>query len=135
MVAARDTILVVEDQPALRGLVAEALDAAGYRAVEAWNGTQAISAIDEHLPPAGELCLVLLDLRLPYVIGLDVLNYLAARGATVPVVAISADTALLGAAVAAGAQATMSKPFDLNDILATVNRYCPLGPRVNDQAV
>jgi CheY-like chemotaxis protein len=63
------------------------------------------------------------------------LNYLAARGATVPVVAISADTALLGAAVAAGAQATVSKPFDLDDILATVNRYCPLGPRVNDQAV
>jgi two-component system KDP operon response regulator KdpE len=130
----RHTILIVEDHPQLRGLLAETLDAAGYQVVEAWNGAQAISAIDEHLPPHGHRCLILLDLRLPYGSGLDVLQYLAGRGTYVPVVAISADTELLKAAEASGAQATVSKPFDLDDVLATVSRYCPLGPWVNDQA-
>src|SRR5205823_7819153 len=78
----RDTILVVEDHPPLRGLVAEALHSAGYRVVEVWNGQQAIAALDEHLPPDGQLCLVLLDLRLPYVSGLEVLRHLVARQVT-----------------------------------------------------
>jgi CheY-like chemotaxis protein len=131
-----DTILVVEDHPPLRGLVAEALEAAGYRVVEAWNGQQAIAALDEHLPPAGQLCLVLLDLRLPYVSGLEVLGHLAARRALIPVVAMSAHEGLLEDAAASGAQGTLHKPFELDELLAAVRRYCPMGgdAALGDQA-
>jgi len=132
----RDTILVVEDHPPLRGLVAEALDAAGYQVVEAWNGQQAIAALDEHLPPDGQLCLVLLDLRLPYVSGLEVLRHLAARRALIPVVAMSAHDGLLDDAAAAGVQGTLHKPFELDELLAAVRRYCPMGDQSarDDQA-
>ena len=126
----------MEDHPPLRGLVAEALHAAGYRVVEVWNGQQAIAALDEHLPPDGEVCLVLLDLRLPYVSGLEVLRHLAARQATIPVVAMSADSALLDAATASGVQAILRKPFELDELLAVVRRHCPMGDQgaLGDQA-
>ena len=62
------------------------------------------------------------------------LHYLGGQGIHVPVVAISADAELLKAAADSGAQATVSKPFELDDILGTVSRYCPLGQQVNDQA-
>jgi CheY-like chemotaxis protein len=120
----------VEDHPPLRGLVAEALHAAGYRVVEVWNGQQAIAALDAHLPPDGQFCLVLLDLRLPYVSGLEVLRHLAARRAPIPVVAMSADGSLLDAAAASGVQGILRKPFELDDLLAAVGRYCPM----DDQA-
>ena len=129
-------ILVVEDHPPLRGLVAEALHAAGYRVVEVWNGQQAIAALEEHLPPDGQLCLVLLDLRLPYVSGLDVLRHLAARQPTIPVVAMSADGSLLDAATASGVEVILHKPFELDELLAAVRRYCPMEdrPALGDQA-
>jgi CheY-like chemotaxis protein len=127
---------VVEDHPPLRGLIAEALQAAGYLVVEAWNGQQAIAALDEHLPPLGTLCLVLLDLRLPYVSGMDVLGHLAARGAFVPVIAMSADSGLLDNAAASGAQGILQKPFELDDLLVAVRRYCPVAGQAafGDQA-
>jgi hypothetical protein len=50
------------------------------------------------------------------------------------VVAISADAELLKAAAESGAQATVSKPFELDDVLASVSRYCPPGHSVTDQA-
>jgi CheY-like chemotaxis protein len=120
------TILVVEDQPPLRGLLREALEAAGYEVVEAWHGAQAIEAIDRSQPPARGLCLILLDLFLPYVDGLGVLQHLAARRIFVPVVAVSAHPDLLEEAAASGAKDTLAKPFDVDELLATVSRYCPL---------
>jgi CheY-like chemotaxis protein len=124
--SSRHTILVVEDQPPVRGLLAEALVDAGYDVAEVWNGAQAIEAIGQHLRPAGRLGLILLDMFLPYVSGLEVLRHLAERGIHVPVVAVSAHSDLLEAAAAAGAQDTLVKPIDLDELLATVSRYCPL---------
>jgi CheY-like chemotaxis protein len=120
----------------LRGLVAEALHVAGYRVVEVWNGQQALAALDEHLPPAGRLCLVLLDLRVPYVSGLEVLRHLAARQARTPVIAMSADSSLLDAATASGVEAILRKPFELDELLEAVRRYCPMDdrPALGDQA-
>ncbi len=118
-------ILVVEDQPPLRGLLCEALESVGYQVVEAWNGAQAIEAIDERMGAGGQFCLILLDMFLPYVSGLEVLRHLATRGIHLPVVAVSAHRDLLEAAAASGAQGTLVKPFELGDLLATVGRYCP----------
>jgi CheY-like chemotaxis protein len=53
-----------------------------------------------------------------------VLNYLSALGAYVPVVAMSASHQKLQAAAHAGADATLPKPFDLDDLLEVVGRCC-----------
>jgi CheY-like chemotaxis protein len=125
MPAAQSTILVVEDELALLRLLTARLVTAGYTVVEAESGTEAIDALDQHYPPLGALRLVLLDMLLPDGDGLAVLRYVAARGALVPVVAMSTSRELLAAAVAAGAQDILSKPFDSDTLLAVVAHYCP----------
>jgi CheY-like chemotaxis protein len=118
-------VLVVEDQPPQRALLAETLTEAGYEVEEAWNGEEAITAVERLLARRGRLGLILLDMKLPYRDGLDVLRHLATTGAPVPVVAISAHDDLLAAATGEGAAGTLPKPFDLNELLAAVaNHWC-----------
>ena len=119
------TVLLVEDQPPVRGLLTEALETAGYHVVEAWNGAHAIEAVEQQLPPNGDLCLIVLDMFLPYVNGLEVLQHLAGRGIYVPVVAVSAHHDVLEAARTAGVQGALAKPFELDELLAAVDRLCP----------
>jgi DNA-binding response OmpR family regulator len=123
--ALADKVLVVEDDPGIRELVRLALHEAGFRVEEARDGGEAIRAIDGHRLPPDRLCLVLLDLMLPKVDGLAVLNHLAAQGAKVPVVAMSASREKLQAAAEAGAQEILPKPFDLDKLLEVVGRRCP----------
>src|SRR5436190_21433674 len=85
-----DTVLVVEDDPGIREFLTMALEDEGFRVEQARDGAAAIRAIDDHRPPPDELCLILLDLMLPKTNGLEVLSHLAAHGAYVPVVAMSA---------------------------------------------
>ena len=117
-------VLVVEDDPAVRAFVVEALHDEGYPVQVARDGVEAITALREGTPPPDRLCLVLLDMMLPKADGVDVLRALTDLGAYVPVVAMSADRARLSEARAAGAQATVAKPFDLNRLIETVERTC-----------
>ncbi len=126
----RSTVLLVEDEPAVRELLADVLRDDGYDVLEAESGVAAVRALDEHGPPAGDLSLVVMDMMLPGMDGLDVLDHLGVPVARLPVVAMSASRTLLRAAVAAGARAGLYKPFDLNELRAVVSAYCP--PR--DQA-
>src|SRR3954452_409189 len=82
------TVLVVEDEPAVRDLVADLLREEGYQVVEARDGAEAIRRLDLPKRHADHLCGVLLDMMLPRVDGLGVLHLLAAMGADVPVVAM-----------------------------------------------
>src|SRR5256885_5945283 len=83
------TVLLVEDEPPVRELVAELLREEGYEVREARDGVEAIRTLDESLLPSGRACLILLDMMLPRVDGVGVLRHLAERGAHVPVVAMS----------------------------------------------
>lgn len=117
-------VLVVEDDPAVRAVVVEALHDEGYPVRVARDGVEAITALREGAPPPDRLCLVLLDMMLPKADGVDVLRALTDLGAYVPVVAMSADRARLTEARANGAQATVAKPFDLDRLVQTVERTC-----------
>jgi two-component system response regulator MprA len=123
--AGRHTILVVQDETAARELLTIALRAEGYAVAEAPDGLAAIRALTADRSPRGRPSLVLLDLMLPGVDGLEVMRHLATAGSDVPVIAISASRAYLDAAAARDAPATLPKPFDLDELLATVARYCP----------
>jgi DNA-binding NtrC family response regulator len=112
-------ILVVEDEPALRLTLKEALASEGYAVETAADGAEATKALERP-----RLALVLLDLRLPDVEGLDLLERILERRPGVPVVMITAystiETAV--AAMRAGAADFLPKPFSLQELRETVAR-------------
>jgi CheY-like chemotaxis protein len=122
--ASGSTVLVVEDDDALRDLIVSALEDEGFHVVTATRGDLAIEALEEHQPPPDALCLVLLDMMLPGADGHAVLRALAGWGNYVPVVAMSADYQQLARARDVGVNATLPKPFDLDRLVAVVERNC-----------
>jgi CheY-like chemotaxis protein len=118
------TVLVVEDEPPLRELMADVLRDEGYAVEEAEDGAEAIRLLGQHRPGTSAVCVVLLDMMLPEVDGIGVLRHLAAHGTYIPVVAMSASRERLAEAMAAGARTTVPKPFDLDQLLAVVARNC-----------
>ena len=122
--AAWGTVLVVEDDPAVRDLLVSLLRDEGYRVEQAHHGADALHLLEQQGTSPGPLCLVLLDLMMPQLDGLALLQRLANQNSYVPVVAMSASTEHLRAAAAAGAHATLSKPFDIERLLGVVARNC-----------
>ena len=125
MAITRGTVLLVEDEPAIRELVVMFLQDEGFEVQQAQDGEEAIHALDQNRPPAEHPCLVLLDMMLPKASGEDVLHHLAEKGAYIPVIAMSASRQKLEVATQAGAQAILPKPFDLNRLRQVVDRCCP----------
>lgn len=116
-------VLVVEDDPAIQEVLSDMLSIGGYAVEIAWDGQEAIAAVERHSARLGGLALVLLDMMLPVVDGAGVLRRLSELGNQIPVVAMSADTALLNAARIAGAQSVLQKPFDMPALMALVRQY------------
>jgi adenylate cyclase len=107
-VESRKTILICDDEPALRELVRASLDD-GYRFAEASDGLVALELAHELEPDA-----VILDLMLPRLGGLEVLAQLQAdpRLSRVPVLVITAWNETREDVLAAGAAEFVTKPFD-----------------------
>jgi len=113
------TILVVDDEPAMRRVLARMLVAEGFEVVEAANGQEAISLL-------GSLCVdtILLDVMMPEMSGLELCRHIRADERTMhtPVVFVTAavDREFRREARAAGADDFLSKPFDEFELLARV---------------
>jgi two-component system, cell cycle response regulator DivK len=119
-------VLIVDDNEKNMKLARDVLRAAGLRTLGAASGAQALLLAAEHLPD-----LVLLDLRLPDMDGVDVARELAdgSRTQGIPVVALSAlrppgDWRELGAAGFAG---YLEKPISVAAFPDQVRRYCGRG--------
>jgi DNA-binding response OmpR family regulator len=114
-------ILVVDDEPDIRRLVAEALGVTGYDVQTAANGGEAVRAASLYLPD-----LVLLDIMMPVLNGYHVCRILKADKelAAIPVVMLTARTQERDYAVAkeSGADDYVTKPFAMPDLLAVVAR-------------
>ena len=112
----RKTILICDDEPALRELVRASLDD-GYRFAEASDGLVALELARELEPDA-----VILDLMLPRLGGLEVLAQLQADAqlSRVPVLVITAWNETREDVLAAGAAEFVTKPFDPDKFKAAV---------------
>jgi two-component system, cell cycle response regulator DivK len=120
---AGEQILVVEDNEKNMKLFRDVLLAKGYRPLEATTGWQAVELASEHAPD-----LVLMDIQLPDIDGVDVLGRLRAdeRTASIPVLAVTAQ-AMQGDRerfLAAGFDGYVSKPVNVTDLVGTVRRHC-----------
>ena len=110
-------LLVVEDEPRIASFLAKGLRAHGYDIEQAATGREALE-----LGVEPGLALVILDLRLPDLDGLEVLASLRAWGATVPVLILSArgrvEDRVRGLDL--GADDYLAKPFAFEELLARV---------------
>jgi two-component system, cell cycle sensor histidine kinase and response regulator CckA len=113
------TILVVEDEDALRAGIRRLLQAEGYHVLEAQNGATALHLLDGS---AGEsVALVLTDLRMPVMDGRQLASALARRRPSLPIVFMSGFTAqLMDLRLISPHLAFLAKPFRNDDLLAAV---------------
>jgi len=109
-------ILIVEDEPPIRRLLRATLGANDYRTLEAGTGAEALSAMRHHRPD-----LVLLDLGLPDIDGLQLIGQIRKLG-PVPIVVLSSrgDEAAKVAALDSGADDYVTKPFGADELLARI---------------
>jgi DNA-binding response OmpR family regulator len=110
-------VLVVEDEERIVAFVNRGLTAAGYAVSSTGSGLEALELLR-----AGGIDLVLLDIGLPDISGLDVLARLRADGSTIPVIALTArDSARdLVAGLDGGADDYIPKPFRFDELLARI---------------
>jgi two-component system, OmpR family, KDP operon response regulator KdpE len=114
MTGAPIRILVVDDEPPIRKLLRMGLTAQGYEVIDAPNGKTALEQL------ASKPQLVILDLGLPDIDGLDLLRQLRQRDASLPIVVLSSrgDEAGKVTALDLGADDYVTKPFGMDELLA-----------------
>ncbi len=119
------TVLVVEDDPWIRSLIADLLSSEGYNILQAPDGKAGLEVAQREDPDV-----ILLDLAMPEKSGLDVLHDLKSSKPTqdIPVIVVSAYAMLMMGSDARRADGVIQKPFDLADLLATVRRFGPPVP-------
>ncbi len=117
-------ILLAEDDPAMRRLIASRLRKAGCLVVEAQDGTEAMAKIADALleDPDGGFDLVISDVRMPGHSGIDLMACYRGPDLRVPVILITAfgSPELHKQALRFGARAVFDKPFDLDDLITAV---------------
>src|SRR3954468_13941300 len=120
------TILVVEDEPTLRETLAEALESEGYRVVAAGDGEAAVEAFGRESPD-----LVLLDLMLPRLNGIEVTRRLRATS-SVPILMLTARDSEVDKVVGLeiGADDYVTKPFSLRELSARIRALLRRGEQI-----
>jgi two-component system KDP operon response regulator KdpE len=110
-------ILVVDDEPALRRLLRTSLTAQGYRVLEASTGRGAIESLARDAPEV-----IVLDLGLPDMDGLEVIRKLRAGGAKTPIIVLSSRGDERGkvSALDLGADDYVTKPFGMGELVARI---------------
>lgn len=111
-----ETILLVDDDPALLEVTSIVLASEGYRVVTAADGTEALRALEDE-----DLDLVILDIMLPRMSGFEVLKKMREHS-DVPVVLLTAKSQSVDKVVGLelGADDYITKPFDTKELLARI---------------
>ncbi|WP_242335870.1 MULTISPECIES: response regulator [Anaeromyxobacter] len=113
------SVLVVEDDPDLLALLEMILEDAGHKVRTAQEGGAALARVAEEMPGV-----ILLDMRMPGMNGWEFAREFRTRfGHACPIVVVTAAENARGRAEEIGAEGWLSKPFELEDVLATVARH------------
>jgi two-component system response regulator MprA len=110
-------VLVVDDDPQLREALTRALELDDYRVTTASNGAKALEAVSQRRPDV-----MVLDVMMPYVGGLDVCRTLRSKKDNLPILVLTArdEVGDRVAGLDAGADDYLPKPFDLDELFARV---------------
>jgi two-component system response regulator AtoC len=113
------SILIVEDEKILRISLADALKEEGYTVLAATNGKEALAAIEQ-----GIFSVIITDIRLPDISGMEILRKSMEIAAAVPVVMMTGYGNIKDAveSMRIGAFDYITKPFDLEEMFATVSK-------------
>ncbi|TAL06344.1 MAG: response regulator transcription factor [Chloroflexota bacterium] len=124
------SILVVEDEPTLRETLVEALEADGFRVTAAGDGRAALERFRADHPD-----LVLLDLMLPEISGIDVCRIIRAES-PVPIIMLTARGSEVDKVVGLelGADDYVTKPFSLRELSARIRAVFRRGEQANATA-
>jgi DNA-binding response OmpR family regulator len=118
----RDGILVVDDDESIRQIVRIYLSEEGYVIREASNGHSALEMLADFQP-----AVILLDLRMPVMDGWEFTRrYRETPGPHAPIIAFVAALNAIEECAGLEAAAILNKPFDLEDLLATIRLQIPL---------
>lgn len=109
------TILLVDDDAAVRTMVGRVLEEEGYLVLPAADGQEALN-----LAAATTVSLVLLDLNLPVKTGWDAFEQLTAKDPLLPIIIITARSNQLFPALGSGVGGLMEKPLDFPKLLQTI---------------
>jgi len=112
-------ILIIDDEPAIRDLLVDALCKAGHTGYEAGSGDEGIELFHQMHP-----ALVITDIVMPDTEGIEVIRRLRDQDPMVPILAISGSgiPLYLRAATGLGATAALAKPFGIGEFLSVVGR-------------
>ena len=113
----QDRVLVVDDDPGIRSLVAEVFRERGAEVEIAADGGEAIAALRRN---PGRFTLIVTDIQMPGINGLELLDYVMAERIAVPAIVLSSwagDAGGTGEVLARGAVAVVAKPFLVPDLL------------------
>lgn len=117
--AEKNSILVVDDEDALRTVLSSELESEGYVVATAGDGDDAIAVLQ-----GKAFDLVLLDIKMPRVDGFEVLRFIKERYPATKVIMLTGFADLKNAIESKklGAEDFVSKPYDLVDLLTTIER-------------
>lgn len=115
--ASRRPILVVDDDPEIVAMLRDFLESEGLAVHTAANGAEALDALDGMTP-----ALILLDMRMPVLDGWGFAERLRERKVTCPIVVMTAAESAQRWAEEIGATGYIAKPFDVNELLQTIER-------------
>jgi CheY-like chemotaxis protein len=110
-------VLVVEDEDAIREVLADVLEDRGFRVVSASNGAEALRCLDVSRPDA-----VVLDLLMPVMHGWAFMEtyYERTGGASIPIVVVSVNPVLPRSFERFGVRRIIGKPFNIDELVDAV---------------
>jgi len=127
MIKSCPTIGIVDDEPSVCKALSRLITSAGFDVI---TYVSAQAFLDDK--PSSEPDLLVLDVRMPGMNGLDLQNHLAASGQTIPIVFITAheNDVEKATAMAAGAVAFFQKPLDEKDLLGVIHKALNLNIQI-----
>jgi|LakMenE18May11ns_1017448.scaffolds.fasta_scaffold9959170_6 DNA-binding response OmpR family regulator len=127
----KNSILIVEDDELIRGNIVEYFEYNGFDVFESENGKLGLDAAKKNIPDV-----IITDIMMPEMTGLEMMKELKIDSSTnlIPVILITAkvESKDIREGMSIGAEDYITKPFDLQDLLAAVNTQIGKKKKIND---